>query len=117
MTERDLADFSGRLGLPSIELSKDKPFAFTLDGRVHFTMQYSALGRLCLVLSAPLPEYDDAALKKAFCSCSYLHKGRKLDFAVGFAKDKLYLMHELPADATGSDAVNAVLALLAQYDE
>lgn len=114
MTDRDLADFAARLGLDEITLDEEHPFAFTLDNKLHVTLQYNAEHNLCLIADIPLPGYDDSTLKQAFASCSYLNASRRLPFAVGYAGDKLYLLHAVSAAAGGSDLVNALLALYEQ---
>lgn len=114
MTEHDLADFAARLNLPSIELGPGQPFGFTLHGLQHFTLQFNEEGRLCLIADIELKTYDRTTLKLALSTASYLCKERTVDYAVGFVRDKLLLMHLLPEHARGADVVTAVLGLYEQ---
>ncbi|MBO8416311.1 MAG: hypothetical protein IAB19_08035 [Proteobacteria bacterium] len=113
MYEQFLSDFAAELGLEGGALSA-LPFGFTLDNRVHFNLQENEEG-LCLVLDAPLPPYAEEQLLKAFACAGYLKGGAV--FAVGFARDKLYLMHQLNVLAGADEASSAVKTLLRVYDQ
>lgn len=115
MYELFLSDFAAVLGLDASAVA-ELPFGFTLDERAHFTLQANEEG-LCLILDAPLPPYAEGQLQKAFAHAGYLKSGHEFLFAVGFARDKLYLMHQLSVQDGADKAAAAVKGLLAVYDK
>lgn len=113
MHEQFLSDFAAMLGLDRASIT-ELPFGFTLDGRVHFTLQENEAG-LCLILDVPLPPYAEGQLLKAFACAGYLKGG--VPAAVGFARDKLYLMHQLNTADDAEQAGAALKALLDLYTQ
>ncbi len=116
MNDNELNDFASRLKLEGLELNFDAPLCFVVDDKYRFTLEYNQNEELVLTLQTELKSYDTETLIKFVKKSSYLEK-RRLQFSVGYSRDRLYLMTMLNSNIKGSELVTEVLELLGQYQD
>jgi type III secretion system chaperone SycN len=116
MLEQVMTEFGRRLGLGHLALLGGRPLTLDIKGLGNLSLELEAQGKaeVLMTLAAPLPPYDQTAMKRALEICSF-DQSRLFNLSAGCQADHLLLMTRLPIDGCqGSDLERAAEMLIVE---
>ncbi|MBU3826315.1 MAG: hypothetical protein IAA31_02325 [Candidatus Anaerobiospirillum merdipullorum] len=116
MTSSEVANFFALMGLPPLDFAPGRPINFILNESLELSLEYNEEDNIVIVLSSLMPPYAYAKLEKALRAASYMVK-RQLDFTVGYSRDKLLLLTEVPGECSAQELLAAVESLMLQNEQ
>ncbi len=129
MIENEVQLFAQRIGVDIPVFDARNPIRFKVDNNLDFCLEFRNSGDLIsddgtvsvpndLILSliVPLAPYDRDSLLN-YLKHSSIESLNSIRYTVGFAKDNLMLMTDIPYSAQATDIENAILMLKRQYEE